>query len=269
MTDIHRSFQDVDAASETEAFFAFLDAANKLESIQSYRRRMLELCPVHLGQRILDIGCGVGHATLELKERVGVGGSITGLDKSETLIAEARRRAKKLPASVNYRIGDACRLDFPDDHFDICRAERVLMYIDRPEAAIDEMLRVLRPGGRLTLFEFDYDNLVVDAEDKDLTRRILRCVSDSIPSPWIGRQLRRFLLDRGAVNLEIFPHMIATPLEMFRRVVDGTVSEAVGRGEFGAMQICQWWQDLRQSESNGRFFSGFFGFIVCGQLAET
>ncbi|MCB1466957.1 MAG: methyltransferase domain-containing protein [Rhizobiaceae bacterium] len=268
MTDIHSSFQDVDRASETDAFFAFLDAANNLESIQSYRHRMLELCPVQLGQRVLDIGCGVGHATLDLEKRVGDGGSVTGVDKSETLIAEARRRAGVLSAPVDYRTGDACRLAFPDDHFDVCRTERVLMYLESPEAAIEEMVRVLRPGGRFALFEFDYDNLVVDAEDEELTRRILRFVSRSIPSPWIGRQLRRLMLDRGAVNLEVLPHMIATPLEMFRRVVGGTVSEGVERGAFEAAQIDRWWQDLERSESQGRFFSGFFGFVVCGQLAD-
>lgn len=268
MTDIHRGFQEVDGVPGAETFFDFLDAANASESIQSCRQRMLDLSPVKPGDRILDIGCGIGHSALALASKVGSTGAVVGIDKSDTLIAEAKRRAGGSAAPPRYQAGDARRITFDDHNFDLCRIERVLMYVETPEQALDEMLRVLRPGGQFAVFEFDYDCIVVDARDLALTRRIVRLVSNSIPSPCVGRQLSRLLRERGAEALTIIPHMITTPLDMFRRVFGGTVRNAVDKGELQPAEIDRWWRDLDRSEREDRFFAGFFGFIVCGRAGR-
>jgi hypothetical protein len=62
--------------------------------------------------------------------------------------------------------------------------------------------------------------------------------------------------------------MITTPLDIFRRVIGGTVSNAVDKGELLPGEIDGWWGDLDQSESDGRFFAGFIGFIVCGRAGR-
>jgi ubiquinone/menaquinone biosynthesis C-methylase UbiE len=268
MTDIHVSFQNADRTTEAETLFRFLDEVSALDSIQSYRQQMLELHPPRSSDHVLDIGCGIGNSTLDLASKVGEAGLITGIDKSETLIAEARRRAEGLDMPVAFQVGDACRLDHPDDHFDLCRIERVLMYIETPERALDEMIRVLRPGGHFALFEFDYDCIVVDAPDKPLTKRIIQLASGSIPSPWIGRRLPGLLRKRGGRNLTVTPYVIFTPLDQFRRVMDGTTRNAIGQGDLEAAAVDRWWNDLERSESDGAFFAGFLGFLVCGD-SET
>lgn len=267
MQDIHKGFQDIDRAAEAEAFFRFLDAADALESIRAYRQRLLELHPPRPGQWILDIGCGVGHTTRRLAPLVGENGSVVGVDKSEALVAEARKRAAELSAPPVYRVGDARHLDFASQSFDVCRTERVLMYVEEPEQALDEMLRVLRPSGLLAVFEFDYDGIVVDAPDRSFTRRLVRLLADSIPSPWIGRQLPRLLRERGVRGLRVIPHMILTPFAMFRRVVDGTVAEAVHAGQLPSGEVNRWWQALTEAERAGCFFAGVPGFLVCGNRA--
>lgn len=268
MQDIHKGFQDVNQASDAEAFFSFLDAADALETTKAYRQRMLELHPPKPGHRILDLGCGVGHSALRLAGMVGGTGAVVGLDKSEALIAEANRRAARASAAPEYRIGDARQLDLASQSFDVCRTERVLMYVDHPEQVLDEMLRVLRPGGAVTLFEFDYDGIVVDAPDQALTRQLVRLVASSVPSPWIGRQLPRLLRERAVRGLTVVPHMILTPLAMFRRVTGGTIDEAVKSGELRAQEVEAWWRALAEADRAGHFFAGFSGFLVCGHLGE-
>ena len=265
MQDIHTGFQDLNQVSDTHEFFQFLDAANDLESIQAYRRWMLELCPPANGQRILDVGCGVGHSTLRLSRLVGATGTVVGLDKSETLIGEARRRAADVAAPVTYRTGDARHLDFDAHSFDLCCTERVLMYVDQPEQALNEMLRVLRPRGMFAFFEFDYEEIVVDNPNRAFTRRVVPLVADSVPSPWIGRQLPRLLRERGIRELTVIPHVILTPYAMFRRVVSGTLTQAVQRSQIPSTELNVWWQTLEQAEAAGRFFAGFLGFLVCGR----
>ena len=265
MQDIHTGFQDVNRVTDTDEFFQFLDAADGLESVQTYRRWMVDLCPPAPGQRILDVGCGVGHSPLRLAPLVGETGAVVGLDKSETLIAEARRRAAKTAVPVTYRVGDARHLDFETQSFDVCRTERVLMYVDDPERALDEMFRVLRPSGMFAFFEFDYEGIVVDAPDRAFTRRVVRLVSDSVPSPWIGRQLPRLLRERGVEAMTVIPHMILTPFAMFSRVVSGTLAQAVQTGAIASGELKTWWRSLERAESEGGFFSGVSGFLLCGR----
>src|SRR5215510_11086790 len=97
MQDIHKGFQDVKWSTDAEEFFQFLDATNTLESIQAYRQRMLDLCPPTVGQRILDVGCRIGHSALRLAHLVGATGCAVGLDKSEPLsTSRIRLRAQSL-----------------------------------------------------------------------------------------------------------------------------------------------------------------------------
>jgi SAM-dependent methyltransferase len=217
------------------------------------------------GQRILDVGCGIGHTALRLAQLVGATGQVVEIDKSEIFIHEARRRAAERSLPLEYQVSDAQRLAFPQHNFDVCRTERVLMYIEHPEQVLDEMMRVLRPGGALVLFEFDYDGMVVDAPDQALTRQIGRIIADSVASGWIGRQVPRLLRDRGLCEIMILPQMVLTPYPMYRRVVGGTLDQAVQAGQLAAEEAAMWWRALEQAAAAGQFFAGFPGFIVSGR----
>ena len=159
-------------------------------------------------------------------------------------------------------------IDFETQSFDVCRTERVLMYVDDPERALDEMFRVLRPSGMFAFFEFDYEGIVVDAPDRAFTRRVVRLVSDSVPSPWIGRQLPRLLRERGVEAMTVIPHMILTPFAMFSRVVSGTLAQAVQTGAIASGELKTWWRSLERAESEGGFFSGVSGFLLCGRTLD-
>jgi Methylase involved in ubiquinone/menaquinone biosynthesis len=266
MQEIHKGFQDANQATDSKMLLEFLDAADGLESVKAYRQRMLDLCTPIPGQRILDIGCGIGHSALRLASLVAPTGEVVGLDKNAFLIAEARRRARGLSARLTYQIGDAEHLTFPAYNFDICRAERVLMYLDNPQLVLDELLRVVRPNGTLVFFEFDYDGMVVDAPEPELTRRLGHLLADSVPSPWIGRQLPRLLRERGVQAITVIPHMILTTFAMYRSVVSGTVAQALQSGQLLSTEVSMWWRALDEAEAAGNFFAGFPGFIVCGRI---
>jgi ubiquinone/menaquinone biosynthesis C-methylase UbiE len=265
MQDIHRGFQDLNQATEVEFFLRFLDGVDALESIQAYRQRMLDLCPPTDGQRILDVGCGVGHTALRLAQAVGPQGRVVGIDKSEAFIIEAQRRAAAFSLPLEYQVGDAYHLPFPAHNFDICRTERMLMYLDHPHQVLDEMVRVLRPRGFLLIFEFDYEGIVVDALDQVLTRRIGRILADSVPSRWIGRQAPRLFRERGLQEVRVIPHMVLAPYAIYKRVVNGTMDQAVQAGQLAAAEVATWWSALERTEAAGNFLAGFLGFIVSGR----
>ena len=97
------------------------------------------------GQRLLDLGCGEGTVTRELRRR---GAEVTGVDISERFIALARAAEREAPLGISYGLGSCCTLeDFAPDSFDRVTATMVLMDSPRLDDVMQSAQRVLRPGG--------------------------------------------------------------------------------------------------------------------------
>ena len=102
----------------------------------------------------LDAGCGTGFLSFELAAR---GHRVTGVDFAPAMLAEARRKAAERSVSVRFEKADAEQLPFPSHSFDLAISRHVLWTLPLPEAAIDEWIRVLRPGGRLVVVDGQFD----------------------------------------------------------------------------------------------------------------
>jgi ubiquinone/menaquinone biosynthesis C-methylase UbiE len=108
----------------------------------------LEMLAIGPGDSVLDVGCGPGNFTRAFARASGDGLAV-GLDASRTMLDQAAREAN--PPNVRYVRGDAAALPFPDATFDAVCCFAALYFIERPLQAIDEMVRVLAPGGRVAL----------------------------------------------------------------------------------------------------------------------
>jgi ubiquinone/menaquinone biosynthesis C-methylase UbiE len=136
----------IDRAVEPDHFVDYLDTANSIQHFQSYKRKTYASMKVEQGHCVLDVGCGAGEDVLALAQIVGDTGRVVGIDNSETMIAEARKRAEGFGGRVEFRLGDAHNLDFADNIFDGCRADRVFQHLEEPKQALSEMIR--GSGGR-------------------------------------------------------------------------------------------------------------------------
>ncbi|MFC4531540.1 class I SAM-dependent methyltransferase [Sphaerisporangium dianthi] len=105
------------------------------------------------GDRVLDVGCGTGYLSRVLAPVVTPTGHVTGLDPSPAMVEYARRRA---PGNCDYVVGEGQDLPFPDASFDLVVSSLAVHHIPAGAraAAMSEMFRVLRPGGRLLIVEF-------------------------------------------------------------------------------------------------------------------
>lgn len=99
------------------------------------------------GQRVLDVASGTGVLACAAARRVGSNGSVVGLDPNEDMRAVAQRKA----CAVEWRDGRAESLPFPDASFDAVVSQFGMMYFEDKSGALREMMRVLRPGGRLAV----------------------------------------------------------------------------------------------------------------------
>jgi ubiquinone/menaquinone biosynthesis C-methylase UbiE len=146
-----------DTSGEIQQFLlGYLDAVAAHPEMQRVRSAAFEIFAPSGGERLLDAGCGLGEVARHLGARVGAKGSVAAVDRSAQAISVAQSRRDSSP--VAYTVGEITDLDFPDGHFDGVRCERVLQHVPDPDAAIKELARVTRPGGRVCVIETDWSS---------------------------------------------------------------------------------------------------------------
>lgn len=109
--------------------------------------RMVNAARVDSEDRVLDVGCGTGVLARAAADRVTAASQITGLDCNGGMLAVARR----IRPQIDWHQGNATALPFKDDSYDVVLSQFALMYFPDRIAALREMIRVLRPGGRLAI----------------------------------------------------------------------------------------------------------------------
>ncbi len=118
---------------------------------QEWASRVADAAKISSGQRVLDIACGTGVLTREIAKRVGTSGSIIGLDLNPGMLTVAKRKAPK----IEWQQGNAEALPFDSNSFDVVVCQFGLMFFENRQAALQEMLRVLRQDGQLVVAVWD------------------------------------------------------------------------------------------------------------------
>ena len=158
------------------------------------------------GDRVLDVGCGLGLLAGEMADAVGAGGRVVGIERDPAQIAEGHRLARAADArhGVDVRQGDA--YDFPlraDEWgtFDLAHARFLLEHLSRPQEAVDAMVRAVRPGGRVILEDDDHEALVLFPSVPEFERvwgAYARAYEAQGRDPRVGRKLVALLARAGA-----------------------------------------------------------------------
>ena len=166
-------------------------AAEQLQArtrrFQALAGRVLDGARISGADRVLDVGAGTGLVALAAAGRTGPGGQVVAVDISRDALAECRAGAAATghPA-VGCVGGEATRLPFPDRSFDVIVARSVLIYVADKPAAVAEMSRVLRSGGRISIFE----PINSAAKRLKLPRDTTGLSANSVPEPLRDRHER-------------------------------------------------------------------------------
>jgi len=172
-------------------------------AMRAFEARHLALRP---GDALLDVGCGRGEVACALAPSVQPGGRVLGIDASEAMLDDARARAAAAGVEATFRIGDGLDLGEPDASFDAVRAERVLQWIPDTESAMAELVRVLRPGGRLSVIDTDWRTLAIDIPDVEASAAVTRAfVEDRGAASATGGRLVNLCRAAGLTDIVVEP----------------------------------------------------------------
>jgi ubiquinone/menaquinone biosynthesis C-methylase UbiE/class 3 adenylate cyclase len=261
----------IDADPELRSKAAgMLDLIGRDSHINRVRAHMLAWLDPAPGETVLDVGSGTGEDVLALRHFVGETGRVVGLDRSETLVREATRRATdEGVAGVQFVHGDVLSLQFPDSYFDAVRCDRVFQYLLEPLGALREMRRVSRPGGRIVIAETDWETAVFDAPDDELTGRINAAWLESRPNGRAGHQLYRLCKTAGLseVKVEGFVQIKTDLDDLYRQgVLPALARAAVDAGTVTSAEAARWVASIEHSAGEGSFLRAFTTFVVCGRV---
>jgi SAM-dependent methyltransferase len=191
-------YEGVDEDPNVSVLLETTEATGRWEAtlrLRAWERERLNLTP---GQRLLDVGCGLGDAALALADDLGSDGEMVGIDVSAAMIAAARARARTARGRVRFTVGDALELAEANCTFDAARSERTLQWLIDPKAALAEMARVLRPGGLLSVIDTDWSTFEIDVGNGELAKRVHDAMQIERRRPSnIGRRLAELVHDIG------------------------------------------------------------------------
>jgi arsenite methyltransferase len=247
---------DQEAAEQLEALYRTGDAIRR-------RRLVREALRASPGERIVDVGCGPGFFCPELAEEVGASGSVLGVDASPPMLALARTRCAGHP-NVELRQGDAGSLPIDDATFDAALCVQVLEYVPDATGALAEIRRVLRPGGRVVVWDVDWATLSVSAQDRARTERVLALWDEHLTHPSLPRTLASRMRDAGFVEVAMQGHVFATA-EFDPETYGGATVPVIGafvatREGITEDEATAWVTEQRELGERGEFY---FAVVQC------
>jgi SAM-dependent methyltransferase len=258
--DLHEGFRDPRrvAAGDLERFLEQADRLLGMRAVQQSLRRALDVRP---GMRLLDAGCGIGLETARLAA-AHPETLVTGLDRNRELLRIAQRRVDPPPANLRWLEADLAALELPEASFDAIRTERVLMYLpdDCFERVLDDLVRLLRPSGRLALFELDYGATILapGSADVALLRRVADLLRGSLPQPLAGRRIPGLLTARGLRDVAATPFSFALNEPVWRRIVSDTLSA----GPPPDPAVSSWLREQGAAVARGEFVAAATGILT-------
>jgi ubiquinone/menaquinone biosynthesis C-methylase UbiE len=223
------------------------------------------------GSAVLEAGCGVGAQTVILS-RSSPQAHFTSIDTSEASLAEATRRLEGA-GNVTFQRADIFDLPFAPAQFDHVFVCFVLEHLREPARALEALMRVLKPGGSITVIEGDHGSAYFHP-DSENARHAIRCLIDlqaqAGGDSLIGRRLYPLVTSAGYRDVSVSPRMVYVDSSRpalvdgftrrtFTAMVEGVGEQAVGQGLMDAASWAAGIRDLyRTAEDDGTFCYTFF-----------
>lgn len=241
---------DAETLRRLEALYVTRDARQRRQAVLA----ALRLKP---GERVLDVGTGAGFLAQEIAGAVGSNGRVLGIDRSATMLAAARARCAGTPW-VEFHEADATQLPVPDGQADVAISVQVLEYVPEAGAALAQMWRALRPGGRIAAVAADWDGIVWVSSDEQRMKLVLRAFETHCAHTSLPRTLAPMLREAGfhieSVSLIPQLNLACDPDSYSYHMIPIMQDFARARKALPEEDLSAWAADLQALNEKGRYF---------------
>jgi ubiquinone/menaquinone biosynthesis C-methylase UbiE len=246
-----------------------IDRTYATADVVAQRAAVLALLDLQPGERVVDIGSGPGYLLASMADAVGPGGAVHGVDPSPPMNALARARTGDR-FWVHVTEGDALALPLPDRTVDVAVSTQVYEYVADIPAALAELRRVLRPGGRVLLLDTDWDSIVWHVADRARHARVMVAWEEHLVHPRLPRTLAALVRRAGftVTGQHVVPVFNAELREdsYSANTMDLIAAFVPGRHGLTADDARGWLADLRARAAEGEYFFNMNRFVVLAEL---
>jgi len=229
---------------------------------------LLRPLDLRAGLRVLDVGSGPGHTSLELARRVNPNGKVTGVDINAEFVDRSNARARDAKLAAEFVQSAFPPLRFPDASFDRVWCKNVLEYVDSAADTVAEMARVTAPGGVVVAVDSDWDMLALDIGPaaRELTGRVVAASKAiAIKEPQIGRQLYRLFRAAGLSEVKVEIHAGADTVGRSLPMLKASFARyARDSGKIADAEIKRWFGEIDRAVASGSFLFVLPQFVVRG-----
>ena len=234
-----------------------LEAMYRRRDVLRRRELVRDALACASGDRVIDVGCGPGFYVAELRDVVGPSGRIVGIDTSTAMLAVAARRSAGCDW-VEFREAPATALPVESASFDRAFSVQVLEYVADVPAALAELHRVLRPGGRAVVWDVDWSTLSWHSRDPGRMARVLELWDRHLAHPALPRTLAPLLRGAGFADVRVEPHGFTTTAidpETYGGTMLPMIEGFVSRLDPEAAVLAEEWAaEQRELDARGEYF---------------
>jgi SAM-dependent methyltransferase len=243
-----------------DAMAKAVEAVYLTPDVVAQRARVLEMLAPKINEHVIDIGTGPGLLAFDLARLVGQEGRVVALDAAPAMVAMSTARLRDLPHATCL-LGDAVKLEFPDESFDAAVSTQVYEYVADVPRALAELYRVLRPGGRTLILDTDWRSIVWHSSDNQRMQRMLRCWDDHLKDPHLPAKLGPLLARAGfsVRRVEVVPMLSAPwqPMSYAGGITHFIHDYLRSNGERHGINLAEidvWFEDQQALIARGEFF---------------
>jgi SAM-dependent methyltransferase len=266
--DVYRITDQLDDAT-LDVLATRLEARGKHPKFFEMMREYFDAVGVDSARSVLDLGCGTGVAARTIARRQGFAGRVTGIDRSAHLIAAATRLAKDegLATKVDFRHGDSHTLGLGDASFDVVIAHTLFSHLDDPRAVLREIVRVVKPSGKVGIFDGDYASMTFAGDDPARGKADDEAIIGAIvTNPRVMRQMPGLLVEAGLTLERVFSHVVADVgrADFWDPAITSFVKLLPKAGAMSEQDATRWAAAMRRRSDRGIFFgaSNFYSYVA-------
>lgn len=259
--------EDKKAFEFDDALASQLNLLFRTEALRKARKKYFDILAPALGELVLDLGTGTAANAIALVQHLGGNCRVIGVDTSRPMLGIGEKNLESFPfqGRIELQVNDGHDLPYADHYFDSAMIIQVLEYSKEPVRMLQEAKRVLKPGGKLLIVDTDWDTLVWNSPQREITRRIVLDWSDHEADGWQGRKIQEYLRRAGFPNYRHEVYVISESTfndTDYSYLMTRIVGDYLIRAEkMDAETVETWISGMREQDRKGFFYFSLNRYI--------